>query len=85
MIRIVLTILALLSPFWFPYPYTLFLSLVASTFFVPAGLLVGFLTELLYGPALFSAIPTATLLGAGISVIGFFVHRFIEARIISKV
>lgn len=85
MMRVCITLFALLSPFWFPYPYTLFLSLVASIFFVPAGFLVGLLTDVLYGSSVFLALPTATLVGAGISLVGFVVHRFIEARIISKV
>ena len=82
MIRYIVLVSSLLSLFWFPYPFTLVLSFVASLFFPPWALFIGFLSDLLYLPS--GAWPTATLLGALISLASVFVHRFIKTRIINQ-
>ncbi len=82
MIRIVLSVAALLSPFLFPYPATLLLSIAASLLFPPIGLLAGLLTDLAYFVPAASVLPVATVTGLAISVISVFVRRFFKARII---
>ena len=78
MIRIVTIILALVSPFIFPWPLTVLITLVAAYFFPGIALVVGALMEALYGTL---GIPYALILGA----LGFgsaiFVQRFVKARI----
>lgn len=81
-LAIVCSVCALLSLFWFPYPYTVLLSFAASLFFYPVGFLIGFLADLLYSPALFSTWPIGTSIGVAVSVCAYLVGRFIEARII---
>lgn len=82
MIRIVFIFFAFLSPFFFPFPATLILAFCASIFLPPVGILVGLLTDVLYYTPAVSTLPIATLAGAGISVIAFFVRRFLKTRII---
>lgn len=81
MIRAILVLAALLSPFLFPYPYTLLLSFIASLYVPPAALLSGIVTDLFYYvPA--AGLPLGLIFGALLSVIALFVRRFIKARII---
>lgn len=81
MIRILLFSLSVLSLFWFPYPYTLVLSFVASLYFPPAAFLIGIGADLLYLPS--GTFPLASAVGLGLSLFSVFVHRFTKARIIS--
>lgn len=81
-LRIALVILALASVFFFPYPYTLALSLAASTLFPPAGFLAGALSDLVYYAP--PGLPLATIAGAGASVLGLLVRRFVKARIMTE-
>ena len=83
MIRIIVVLLALLSPFIFPWPLTLALVALASCFVPLAGILAGVLADAAYyskGAALF---PLATLAGIGACCLGLIVHRFVKARIIT--
>lgn len=80
-VRILIIGLALLSPLWFAYPYTLLLSFIASLFFAPIGVVVGIITDLLYAPVLLTW-PIATLWGVAISLGAYVVGRFIRARVI---
>ncbi len=82
MMRYALAALALLSPFLFPYPATLAFSFAASVFLPPVGLLAGLLTDVLYYTPGASGWPIAVIAGLFISIIGFFVRRFLKTRII---
>lgn len=79
MIRIVLSILPLVSLFVFPWQLTALLAVVASAVFPPILLIVGVLFELLYGV---SGIPYALILGTIGFIIARFVRFFVKTRII---
>mgnify|MGYP003421979206 CR=1 FL=1 len=84
MIRVVVVVAAIFSPFLFPYPATLLFSFAASLYFPLAGVLLGVLTDLLYyvpGASAFS-LPVGTISGALISGGALLVRRFVKARII---
>ena len=72
---------ALVSPFWFPYPFTLLLSFGAAIAFPPVALLVGLIADLVYfsPPA---ALPWGIVGGGVMAAAGYIVRRFIKARII---
>jgi len=72
------------SPFFFPYPFTLVLSFAASLFVPFVGILIGILTDVLYFVPHVDHIPLASLLGALVSVVAFFVRRFLKARIMGQ-
>lgn len=79
--KVVLVGAAFLSVFFFPYPATLGLSFLASVLFPLAGVAVGVVADLMYyTPTQF---PVASILGAGASVLGLLVHRFVKARIMT--
>jgi hypothetical protein len=80
-LRVICVSAALLSPFFFPYPLTLLLSLVASAFIPWIALVVGVMQDALFMIPYEGRIPTATLLGAGASVVALVVRRFVKARI----
>lgn len=82
MIRILLTVIALIAPFLFPYPFTLVLSFAGALAFPVVGLLVGALVDLLYYVPHPGIYPLATFTGVFIFVAAFFVRRFVKARII---
>ncbi len=78
--RILATILALISPFVFPWVVTLVTAALASVVFPPLGIVVGIMMDILYNsPA--TGIPYATIIGALVSGIGYVVHQFIKTRI----
>ncbi len=79
-LRIGTILLALLAPFFFPYPVTLILSFVGGVIFSPLSIIVGVSLDLLYGT---SVLPVHTLIGCGIALVTFFVRRFIKARIMT--
>lgn len=75
-------VIALASPLLFPWPLTLALVAVASVILPPLGILAGILTDALYYTPPVS-IPYASLIGLLLSVLGYFVHRFIKTRIMT--
>jgi hypothetical protein len=77
----VLIAAALVSPFWFPYPFTLVLSVAAGVVFPPIALFIGLVADLMYFSAP-SVLPWGLILGGVATLISFFVRRFIKARII---
>jgi len=81
-VRFILISGALLSPFLFPYPFTLFLSFVASVFVPWLALIIGLTQDALFMVPHEGRIPTATLLGATASLLALVVRRFVKARII---
>ena len=81
MIRSALVALALLAPFWFPYPLTLALSFAASLSFPPSALLAGALAEALYHAPGMKALPVAFLSGCVLSGLALLVRRFAASRI----
>lgn len=81
MLRIVLLGAAFASTFFYPYPLTLALSFAASIVFPPSGLFVGMFSDFLYYTA--PELPLATLIGAGVSLLGYVVRRFVKARIMT--
>lgn len=82
MIRYALTILALLSPFFFPFSATLVLAFAASVFIPPVALVVGLLSDFLYYTPGASFWPMASMWGLLLSICGLLVRRFLKARII---
>lgn len=78
MIRVVSIALALIAPFFFPWPLTALLTLIASYFFPPLSFLIGALMEFLYGVG---GVPWAFIVGAFGSVFMYFVRKLIQARI----
>lgn len=78
MIRVVLTILALIAPFVFPWPLTAVLALLASYFLPPVALLVGALMEFLYGVG---GVPYALIAGLLGSLFMYGVQKLVKARI----
>ncbi len=80
-LTIVLSILALLAPFFFPWQFALGVGILAAAFFPPIVILTGTFIDVLYfGTKTF---PYFTLLGIIFSLISYFVHQFIKTRIIS--
>ncbi len=77
-VKSIVIIFALIAPFLFPWPLTVALALIAAYFFPPVVLVIGALTELLYGSG---SIPYV-FLG---SLVAFFmmagVRRIVKARI----
>ena len=78
-IRIALCILAVLSPFFFPWPYALVIGFVAALFFPPIALIVGVLIDALYFGG--SGLPLFTLYGIIGAAMAYFVHQFVKTRI----
>lgn len=78
-LRWMVILAAFVAPFFFPFPFTLLLAFLASLFVPPVALGVGVLVDLLYYS---SGLPTGTVWGLGLFILGFFVRRFIKARII---
>jgi hypothetical protein len=80
MIRISLFVLALVSLFTFPWPYTIFL-ITLFALYVPLGALgFGILADALYyTPGI--GLPMATVFGAIGFIATFFINRFIRHRI----
>lgn len=83
-IRIICVSGAFLSPFLFPYPLTLLLSFIASAFVPWIAIIVGVMQDALFMIPYEGRMPTATLIGAGISVLALIVRRFVKARILSR-
>lgn len=83
MIRVIIVVAALLSPFLFPFPATLALMFAAATFMPPVALVVGVLTDALYLAPGASWLPVGTLWGIGLTLLGLLVRNFVKARIIS--
>jgi hypothetical protein len=80
-IAVVAGFTSFLAPFFFPWKFTVGVSILASLFFPPAGLLSGLLLDILYSSA--KGWPYFTLLGLLISVISYFVQQFVKTRIMS--
>ncbi|MDB5265120.1 MAG: hypothetical protein JWN64_691 [Parcubacteria group bacterium] len=84
MLRVSLIAFALLSAFFFPWPVTLIVTLVASYFMPPVALGIGVLCDLLYfvpGPGQY---PMATILGVVGLVFMFLVQGFVKTRIMGR-
>lgn len=73
-------VMAVLSLVWFPYPYTVLLSIAASIYVPWFALGMGILADLLYLPA--GMVPWASIGGLVLSALALFVHRFIKTRMI---
>lgn len=81
MTKWLLSFVALLAPFLFPMSFTFGLALLGSIWTPWIPLAVGLVADALYfSPDAFS-FPLYSLLGAGVTVIAFGVHRFIETSI----
>lgn len=78
MIRIVFIVLALLSPFLFPWQLTVALTLVAAYFVPGMALVVGALMEALYGTF---GVPYALIWGVLGFIVAIIVQRLVKARI----
>jgi hypothetical protein len=81
-LRFILISSAFLSVFFFPYPFTLFLSFIASVFVPWVAFIIGITQDALFMVPHEGRIPTATLLGAVASITALVVRRFVKARII---
>lgn len=80
-LRVVFVGMAFISPFLFPYPFTLALSFIASVFAPWVAVSVGLLMDAIFMIPHQHTVPLATLVGAGISFGALIVRRFVKARI----
>jgi hypothetical protein len=78
-LRVALCILAIASPFFFPWPYTMVLGLAAALFFPPIALIVGVLVDTLYFNG--SGLPLFTLYGIVGAGGAYVVQQFVKNRI----
>lgn len=74
-------LLALVAVCVFPWPATLILIVIASGFVPLSGIVLGVLADSLYGAPGAFPFPLASLVGLIACGAGFFVHRFVKARI----
>jgi len=82
MIRILSIIFAALSLFWFPWPLTIALIILAAAYEPIAATGLGILADVLYFAHGSYAFPYMTLIGLIITIAAIFVRKFVEARII---
>jgi len=80
MVRTILIVLALITPFVMPWQFALIVGVAASYFVPPLALVLGVLFEVLYGAGGF---PTALVAGIIICALMFGVRHFVKARIMS--
>ena len=81
--RVPVFVFASLSPLLFPFPLTVIASFVASLLWVPFGLLMGIVTDILYwAPG--GGLPVGTSIGVAVTLIAFLVRKFTKARIMSS-
>jgi hypothetical protein len=73
-------IAALVSPFFFPWPFAFFIACAVSLFVPPIALVWGALTEFLYFSGV--GVPYFLITGIVVSVVTYFVHQFVKTRII---
>lgn len=78
--RYALPVLAVTSPFLFPWPVTLLLGSIASYVFPPTGFIAGLLIDTLYA----TSFPyLATAIGTAVSVAAYFVRFFVKRNIMN--
>ncbi len=80
MIRILFLILALVAPFFFPWPVAALLAFIATFLFPFAGIVLGMLFDLLYFLPGAAFIPYGTLFGAAATAFVLVVQRFVKTR-----
>ncbi len=80
--KVVAVLLGLSAPLLFPAAFALGVVVITSVIVPPIGLLAGMLTDALYYTPSVS-IPYATIIGLVISVLGYFVQRFLKTRIMT--
>lgn len=73
--------LAMLSPFFFPWPFAVASALIAGFFFPPIALVTGVLLDALYFNG--HGFPQFTIFGIIATLILFFVQQFVKTRIMS--
>lgn len=81
MMKYLLCLISICSLFWFPFPYTVLLSIITGLFFPPWLLVMGVLADALYLPQ--GAFPYMSLYGLIGTIPMVFVHRFLKARLIT--
>lgn len=81
MVRIAFFILALLSPFFFPWPVAAVFILAASLYLPVLALLGGVLYDILYYAHGAAGLPLGTVVGALGFVLAWAMHDFVKARI----
>ena len=78
MLHVLLVLLALLAPFFVPWPFALVLGLIASYFVPPLAVVLGVLFEVLYGVG---GVPYAALIGAISCGLLYGVRHIVKTRI----
>jgi hypothetical protein len=81
MIPVAVLLLALVGVIAFPWPYALFLAIVASLYVPLAGLALGIISDALYYTHAASLIPWGTLVGGIVTVLAYLARRFMKARV----
>ncbi|GEM_PF-3150042 len=82
MIVRLLALLALVSPFFFPWPYTLLLTGLVMVRYPFVALAVGLIFDALYAPSfLHGTLPFATIGGALATTGAVFIRRFILTHV----
>ena len=80
-LKVLVSLVSVVSLFVFPWQVTLLSTIVASVFVPPIAVCVGILADVLYGNNITPYF--GTLLGLVLSCLGFFVHQFLKTRIMS--
>jgi hypothetical protein len=78
-------LLAVLAPFFFPWPIAFALGIFSAFFVPPASIINGGLIDMLYFSAQHGLhiFPYFTILGVIVAIIGVFVQQFLKTRIMS--
>lgn len=79
MMRGILTVASFVSVLYFPWPMTVLLALVSATVEPLLPLVVGLFADTLYYVPSAHTVPLATLVGAVVTVIAFFVRSRLRA------
>jgi hypothetical protein len=75
--------IALLGPFFFPWPFAVVVGIVAAFFFPPIAIVIGGLIDALYFGGFSAGIPYFTVCGVLVAIGAAFVHDFLKTRIMS--
>lgn len=83
MMRYSILLATFLSLVWLPWPITVALMVASSISLPISGIVFGVLFDLVYAPIGAVGLPLGVLWGAGASLTGYLILRFIRTRIMS--
>jgi hypothetical protein len=82
MMRAALMIAALLSPFFFPWKFSILIAFIVSLFIPFSGIATGLIADTLYYNPALSMLPWATIAALTAALIAYGVRSFAKTRII---